>query len=90
VHEFAVEIPESVNAGPLLVVEQAARADEHVAGVLHNTSIWLFDVDVPLSLVFVPAAMCNLMLELCESLYAVLLRGRLQVFANLFCGCVQR
>ena len=70
-HDLAFEIPESVGVRPLLVVEQAASADKHVAGVFDYDSVWLLHMDVPLALRLVPTTVRDFVLELCESFDAI-------------------
>ena len=81
-HDLAFEVPESVDVRPLFVVEQSASADEHVAGIFNHASVGLPDVDMPFALELVPSAVCDFVLELCESLDTIFPCCRFQIFAN--------
>lgn len=81
-HDLALEVPQSVDVRPLFVVEQAASADEHVAGVFNGASVWLLDVNVPLALSVVPSAIRNFVFEFCESIDAIFACCRFEVFTN--------
>ena len=83
VHRLAFETPETLDVGPLWVVEESSRTDQDICCVGENLTFGLLDFDMPLSFLLVPFTVFDFMLHLHESIGAEFSRCAFDVVANL-------